>query len=229
MTTTITRTHEVLAEMMTENTGRHILDSGDAYGRHWQRNAGMTAHDFAEAPKAWADKWGGITLSVFHYLADRLSYIAEMDKAFQDFADADTDSGWLSLMESFALEHDSSMVSWNTYNGEDWLSQTLQGVTFAHDGSVFALIQIHGGADVRGGYTRPRVFRVDVDSAEYFPYDNASAELACPENHDHGVSVRYGEVISAEGYSRDMPEHDGEVFRCSECAAVMTVHAPEPY
>ena len=25
-------------EMLQENTGRHMLDSGGAYGRHWERN-----------------------------------------------------------------------------------------------------------------------------------------------------------------------------------------------
>ena len=37
-----TETQKMLARMLTENTGRNILDSGDAYGRHWEKNQGIT-------------------------------------------------------------------------------------------------------------------------------------------------------------------------------------------
>ena len=35
-------TRHALAEMLTENTGASILDSGGAYGRHWQTNRQVT-------------------------------------------------------------------------------------------------------------------------------------------------------------------------------------------
>lgn len=34
----LTSTERVLIAMLTENTGRHMLDSGGAYGRNWERN-----------------------------------------------------------------------------------------------------------------------------------------------------------------------------------------------
>ena len=40
-------TKEVLKEMLTENTGIHLLDSGGVYGRHWERNQGR---DFDNEP-----------------------------------------------------------------------------------------------------------------------------------------------------------------------------------
>ena len=30
--------------MLTENTGKHMLDSGGAYGRHWERNQKKSFH-----------------------------------------------------------------------------------------------------------------------------------------------------------------------------------------
>jgi hypothetical protein len=42
----------VIASMMTENTGTHMLDSGGAYGRHWQRNKGLTVDALKEMPSA---------------------------------------------------------------------------------------------------------------------------------------------------------------------------------
>lgn len=67
----------------------------------------------------------------------------------------------------------------NTYNGEDLLSQTLQwtGFSLPQDGDDYILLQIHGGADVRGGYTRPRVFRVGID--EHSILDNARGSIYC--------------------------------------------------
>src|SRR5690606_23393942 len=52
--THIPSTEEVLASMLKENTGTHMLDSGGAYGRHWQRNQGR---DF-EAEKETELKFG---------------------------------------------------------------------------------------------------------------------------------------------------------------------------
>jgi len=47
----------------------------------------------------------------------------------------------------------------NTYNHEvHSLSQCLQGVSLGGPYAEYALIQVHGGADIRGGYTGPRVY-----------------------------------------------------------------------
>ena len=42
-------TAEVIADMLRENTGKHFLDSGGAYGRHWERNQDR---DFSAEPYA---------------------------------------------------------------------------------------------------------------------------------------------------------------------------------
>jgi hypothetical protein len=191
-----TETDKVLAEMLTENTGRHFLDSGGAYGRNWERNQGATAEAFHSAPSATLDRWACVTVDVFHYLRDRLEYDATLTAEFDAFA-ADSDSPWLadveewvdSLREAKRLADpcgrygdDATPRTWNTYNGEDYLSQVIQGITFTldDDREPCAIVQIHGGCDVRGGYTRPRVFRVTTyDGASYFPHDNANAEIYC--------------------------------------------------
>jgi len=50
--TTANDTADILAGMFTENTGRHMLDSGGAYGRNWEHNQGRTTADFLNA--LWA-------------------------------------------------------------------------------------------------------------------------------------------------------------------------------
>lgn len=66
----------------------------------------------------------------------------------------------------------------DAYNSEDLLSQTLQFTQFsAYPGGDYVLLQIHGGADVRGGYTAPRVFRVTGDW--YSMHDYGDAVIGC--------------------------------------------------
>lgn len=50
--------------------------------------------------------------------------------------------------------------TFNTYNYDSDLSQVLQGGYCKIDGDVYLILQIHGGCDVRGGYTDARLFRV---------------------------------------------------------------------
>lgn len=42
----------------------------------------------------------------------------------------------------------------------------------------YVLLQVHGGADVRGGYTRPRLYRVWLEDGPSL-FDNAKAHLYC--------------------------------------------------
>ena len=51
--------------------------------------------------------------------------------------------------------------SFNTYNYESDLSQTLQGANLSINNEEYILIQIHNGADVRGGYTDAKLFKLN--------------------------------------------------------------------
>ena len=81
----------------------------------------------------------------------------------------------------------------NTYNGECNLDQTLQYLVltikevpdvyvenFGLECDTLVLMQIHNGADVRGGYTPPRIFS-EVEEA--FGYDVADANVSCLNGH----------------------------------------------
>jgi len=226
-----TQTETVIAKMLTENTGRNILDSGDAYGRHWQQNQGLTVEDWKNTPRAIIDSYGSITISVFHYLAERLEYCEHMDEEWIAWAEHQPrHRGWLDLADEYATEHgeynslrDGHAFSWNTYNGEDFLSQTLQGVTFSRDDDTYVLLQIHGGADVRGGYTTPRIFRVNVDMADYFPYDNADAYVKCSEcSSDWTISGGSVQDSMAENNLKASNE-------CPDCGYLLEVDAPYPF
>lgn len=167
-------TAQKLADMLTENTGSSMLDSGGAYGRHWERNAGLTLADFESAPAGSIDSYGEITVDLFHYLNNRLSYDPALDAAWRAFDDERPDASWMDNIEEFldmlgvspdAGYYDGGRWSFNSYNFDGCLlSQTIQGTAFSLGNREAIILQVHGGCDVRGGYTRPVVFTGDVES-----------------------------------------------------------------
>lgn len=79
----------------------------------------------------------------------------------------------------------------NTFNHGTLLDQTLLFVHFELRCSelrreclgTYVVLQIHGGCDVRGGYTRPRVFRVEVGAFDHF--DRERGVIGCTGPHTH--------------------------------------------
>lgn len=203
-----TKTQKVLADMLCENTGQHMLDSGGAYGRNWERNKDKTVQSFIDEPEVATEKYGP-TISVFHYCDNWLEFDEELDAEFNEWVDKndDDDSPWLVLMEEFAAYQARIYgESWlgnstiNTYNHENILSQTLQYTTFAGGewGDDYVLLQIHGGCDVRGGYTKPRVFRI---IEEGFGWDvDGFTLITCDDREGERVTIDYrnGEATHVE-------------------------------
>jgi hypothetical protein len=161
-----------------------MCDSGGAYGRNWERNQGKDFLAMAPSTLEVREYKGkaeiSVTHNVFHWLRDRLEYDAKLTAAFRRFGKkaVNSDLYEMDLMQQFAkLKHSDNcdrVQVVNTYNGEDMLSQTLQYVTFNMDYEEYVLLQIHGGCDVRGGYTFARVFRV---MEPYAMYDNAKGSV----------------------------------------------------
>ena len=210
----MTTQNNIFAKLLTENTGRHFLDSGGAYGRNWERNQGR---DFeAEAPATV--KWDGyidFTLSTYHFLKDKLHYEEELDTMFQRWMNrkAHEDMGYLQLMEAFpeylakvlgrrdgttyeptGIYGEDGPVCVNTYNEESSLSQVIQYVyfTLSEDGSRchddnYVLLQVHGGCDVRGGYTAPRLFSMGrYDDTGLFDHNRGTIYAEKPDNDQLG-------------------------------------------
>ena len=174
---TTSNTEQLIYSMLTENTGTHMLDSGGDNGRMWQRNANKCLQDFADEPAElyqYDNKYNEIhrTVSVFHYLTNNLEIndicfnFNELNTNAEDW-DADCKendatlygvsvNAWLDLVTENEVE---VSRSWNTYNGDSDLSQILQGANLTINEEHYVLIQIHGGADARGGYTDAKLFK----------------------------------------------------------------------
>jgi len=186
-----TPTDTVIAEMLGTRTGISILDSGGAYGRHWQLNAGKTVADWLNEPRVTVDpKWGDVTLSVFHHLSEQLTYCKELDVQFTVYAATQEDTYYTQDIESW-LELIGGTVDYsvNSYNGESNLSQVIQYTAFTlGDVSGYVALQIHQGADVRGGYTAPRIFTMHDE----WGLVSESMSINCTEDRTHYLDTTGG-------------------------------------
>lgn len=193
------KTEDLIYAMLTENTGKALGDSGDAYGRNWQRNQKKTIDDFRNEPSATVEVhyyqgrdgkehfecWP--TISLFHHLTDVLTQDAlcrefnamECDVWNAEYYGINVDQQeWLEMV-GFTFEGD----SWNSYNWSANFSQVVQGQNLELDGDRYVLLQIHGGCDVRGGYTDAKLFKlkgemVMDEMATFWTTDENGEELA---------------------------------------------------
>lgn len=153
---------KLLKEMLTENTGIAMCDSGGSDGRHWQRNQGR---DFDSEPEVTYEIYNGeidFTVNVYHYLRQLL----EVDEVCEEFnklkyegEPSENIYGISEEQEQWLYDNDLARVGkpFNTYNYDCSLSQTLQGHLLDND---YIILQIHQGCDVRGGYTDGKLFKL---------------------------------------------------------------------
>lgn len=183
MSTMTMTTEEAIAEMFTESTGAHMLDSGGAYGRSWERNqsgaekAGSAVEYFKSRPEVafhfWDDKFDYLTIDGFHWLTKNVDYDPELQARFEAYA-AESEEPWLVDMETFMEAEECAREGRvvNTYNFDTLLNETFQWVEWRDEyGDTLLLLSYHGGCDVRGGYTKPRAFRVVDDYMGDFRFD----------------------------------------------------------
>jgi hypothetical protein len=161
-----------IQEMLIENTGCSIIDSGGAYGRGWERNR---SRDFKNEESVAIEIWDdqvSIQYNTYKYLTNFLEITEEskkLDKLLQKAIELYDNDSYMTDMEDFMEEQEQDGYTdrdiTNTYNYENILSEVLQyGILINDDTDEhFIILQIHNGCDVRGGYTRPRVFSVGTD------------------------------------------------------------------
>lgn len=201
--------------MLTENTGRSILDSGGAYGRNWEHNQRKTKADFEAEPSASIDvsirEWQGkptadltVTVSVYHMLTENLgldSYCHEYNAQpvgnwNGDYYGTDSDQcEWLSERGFVPVGE-----AFNTYNWASDHSQILQGQALECEGQQYVLLQIHGGCDARGGYTDAKLFTLRHDCIESILVTDCGFSAELPNGEYISLSY-YGEWIDADGGS----------------------------
>jgi len=219
---------ETIQAMLKENTGRAMMDSGGAYGRHWEHN--QDVDDFEKTdPVTWdlstytntgSFMYGEteliVTLSTFHYLVDGLWLddacieFNSLQDSNEEWVQDDDFSGLTARGQDYLdtlrkTKNISVGTSFNTCNYDSILSQVLQGtyITIYNSGNFsygkenfdYVLLQIHGGCDVRGGYTTSKLFCVED---EYLPLERFSGVI-------DGVSVEGDGNFIWDEYGSESP------------------------
>lgn len=226
----------VIKNMMCENTGKNLLDSGDAYGRHYEENqngimTGPQKVDF------WTDDKKETELIPIVPLYDFLTYSLEIDEEaniynnrFYNYIGAhDLDPySVVDIEDTIKVIGEESeyskMEMINTYNYECHLSQTIQFMLFDDGyGNTYVCLQIHNGCDVRAGYTLPKIFY--VKEPEYFITGTTDARITCGCRDYNYYDYDSIEMYDGEDYiyiddkyifNHTYVDDDGDL-RCKDC------------
>lgn len=182
---------EKIIQMLTENVGRAMGDSGGypkyddegnyigsevGYGRHYERN--QCIKDWDKLPILTVnyqedDEYiAYFSLNIYHYLVNFLNITEkseQLNKEFKMFSEKEgnEDKSWLKLIEEFTNDFEEcwccSEEIINTYNYDTILSQNIQYSIFHSNkfNADFIILQTHNGCDVRGGYSTPYIFQLD--------------------------------------------------------------------
>ena len=169
------QTSKEIYNMLTEDTGKHFMDSGGEDGRHWQRNKKKTLKDFKDEPEISKED-DMIYKSLFHHLNDSCTYLPEITDQFNNWINEDKyhyinnpngRSHVYADVEDFMntnIYPDTVAQCNYTFNFDNCLSQDIQWI---QSGDIYQNVIIglciHNGADARGGLTDYRFFKIDPD------------------------------------------------------------------
>jgi hypothetical protein len=230
--TTLENTQKKIYKLLTTHTGISLLDSGGEDGRHFQRNRKYTFEEFQLMKPATWDRDYGAVLNLFHYLSDRLIFDGDcetLNKYFDVWVSQDPEEREVFYLDTQRDWLDSLGVShgkvWYSYNWDNALSQDVQGWDFNLNGQNYVLLQIHNGADARGGFTAPTVFKV---VSEYWLHDSDSYNLDCE------ACKMYWNVIGSDVSDNNTGEFESrpswELFDegCPQCKGELIATMPEP-
>lgn len=197
------RLEKKIISLLQQNTGASILDSGGAYGRHWERNKKLPSTveywDKTDVVSPTGFRYGELwaTISLYHHLKNSLIWDDEVEyvnNLWDEWDKARPDETYDKTMKSFYEEvlrladlKEYEDENWNpwcfrgenysyyTYNGENSLSQDFVYIIMGE----WCFIEIHNGCDARGGFTRPVLFKFNEDNL----FNYIDFTIGC-ENYD---------------------------------------------
>jgi len=211
---------QVLQELFTENTGKHFLDSGGTDGRAWQRNQ---ERDFESEPEAtieyWDDKFQYTTVNTYHYFKKVLEY-DEVCESVNEYL-RENNIHWVGEVEQNDLipiiedseyyEVEFKSEQWNTYNSDNNTDHVFQGQWVTIDGEPYVLLQLHLGADVRGGYSDVQLFKLEgflTGFVEHTLHNNKRENLSIDIRYPNEISLYNHEDGSDEYVDNDWLEEN---------------------
>jgi len=176
-------TREVVAEMMRENTGKHMLDSGGIYGYRFEERESL---DFDALPEVYV-KGGSYAKSLYHHLVNNLIVDEQENVEFIKFAMGElareelerfgeeatqemvderkemrAKEWWVDSLQAYCEYKDYNAVhAGNTCNHDSVMDGVFQWfeIDDATEDTQWAVISTHNGCDHRGGYSKPVFFK----------------------------------------------------------------------
>ena len=234
----MTETESALYDMRVEDCGTHMMDSGGDGGRSWQRNRHVK--DFRLLSpinyeyETWTHKdgtegyWFTISRLLFHHLNDHLTYDREETKKLEKWIKKhDQYTNSVSDVEEYIEQvygtDEDGYYSDNTYNSEHLLSQDFQYVSYG--AQIF--ISIHGGADIRGGYSNYKGFTQDDQDMLFLDATSCNMRSECGSVYSddggyHWYNDDYG-METKDGFPVCWKQADDKKLRCSECGDIVEV------
>ena len=235
----------IIDKLLKEPIAHHLCDSGGAYGYIYERNQTEGYPKGDQYVDEWTDedceeRTLDVTIPVFDYL----TYNLEKDRGTEAFEkelfEAFKENGFEPYeiyevedylkndgAEVFGIEPTGiTNISYvNTYNYEEYLSQTLLYVTFSRNGDDYLLLEVHNGCDVRSGYTYPQLFKLyDI---EYFLIGQDDRRCYCDCGYNNYWLTGSSDISDKNGAWLDKKDIynrtyvDGNYVRCCECDGVL--------
>lgn len=189
------RVSRVIAHMARQNTGIHPMDSGGVIGRHWQH--ALPKNPITLEVSRWTSPNGArreefmFRISTPHFLTATCELHPYLDRQFLAYCTAHKGDNYLNCAEGWVAEgvragrfcqQDAIPGTFNTYNNENDFDQDFQGTLFARKRNglrmYFVVLRTHNGADIRSGYSTPRVFEIG-DEYSLSVFASWKVELYC--------------------------------------------------
>lgn len=195
------------------NSSKHFLDSGDFYGRHYDKPS-ITEDTPLVTIDTWRDEVTA-TIETARFLAETCDVQSDLQEQFEGWAALEENSelSWFEAGEQFATEvlGLQQLARDNTYNGENDLSQTYVWEVYSdsdkgdwiYDDDAILVVYAHTGCDVRGGYAYPLFLKC---SSDYSIPTDLCAEFYISAGRLNGVELEDDECRSLDeqwqcGYS----------------------------
>lgn len=226
----------IIARLLREDTGRHFLDSGGAYGRHHERNAIKTDEELVgwdfrlEVRQTHFE----VSRNVANYLYEGFDFDREHTKRMMAFSRTKKfrEEDWSDCLKAYIESIDGCILnnkSGNTCNYQTLLTQNVHyvGIDLPDRCGDYYAVRVHQGCDLRGGYGE---FVIAEATDEM--YNFSSATMYCKNSHTLYTDDAYHWYLNGETYGSSTFTEDkltiasnaySSWLRCPECLSKLEI------
>lgn len=229
---------KIIDNLLKEPIAHHLCDSGGAYGYQYERNQNEGYVKGLIPVDHYTNKEERI-LEVNIPIYDFLTYNLVKDEdainfekqLFIELENHNINPYHIfevaeflnsNLFTGINIENEVKYI--NTYNYEEYLSQTLLYAPIYDGLDWYILLELHNGCDVRSGYTSPQIFKVkDIDCFLIGQFERKT-ECECGLNdyrlYRNEITDSNGNVDGWDIYNRTFID-DEDYVRCKDCKKII--------